>query len=401
MERRQFSRREFVRASSSAMLAPLAGCRLWGNSVGQACPAWRPGELDIHFIHTGTGEQTFFRFPDGTTMLLDCGFVYNRKADYVAAVPAKPDGTQTGGDWVTRYLQRVTDGREIDYVMISHWHDDHIRGIPVVGSTFRFRHYFDHQYPRVGQYRHDADKGGFDLLRQWFFDACAGGMQVEPFEVGALNQIRLRRDAAAYPTFEIRNVAANGVVWDGRDGVRDCAAEHVRATGAKDIEENMLSSAIRIRYGNFSYFTGGDIEKSFVGADGVRYNYEELVGKAAGPVSVCKTNHHAYLTAMSPEFVRAVRAQAYVSSVWSPNQTNVKTLTAMSAGSTASGGVYYGHLPEKARREFAERGLLESVAPSQGHAVVKVAPGGETFRIFVLSAEDESMTVLDEREFVA
>ena len=27
---------------------------------------WKPGELDIHFIQTGCGEQTFFVFPDGT-----------------------------------------------------------------------------------------------------------------------------------------------------------------------------------------------------------------------------------------------------------------------------------------------------------------------------------------------
>ena len=34
-------------------------------AVGERYPGWNPGELDIHFIQTGVGEQTFFIFPDG------------------------------------------------------------------------------------------------------------------------------------------------------------------------------------------------------------------------------------------------------------------------------------------------------------------------------------------------
>ena len=40
----------------------------------------------------------------------------------------------------------------------------------------------------------------------------------------------------------------------------------------------------------------------------------------------------------------------------------------------------------------------DDVAPG-GHAVVRVAPGGDTFRVLTLSADDEDMTVLSERHF--
>ena len=57
--------------------------------VGERYPGWRQGELDIHFIQTGTGEQTFFIFPDGTTMLLDCGdFYWEKWADHT--IPRRP-----------------------------------------------------------------------------------------------------------------------------------------------------------------------------------------------------------------------------------------------------------------------------------------------------------------------
>jgi len=40
------------------------------------------------------------------------------------------------------------------------------------------------------------------------------------------------------------------------------------------------------------------------------------------------------------------------------------------------------------------------IAPP-GHAVVRVGPGGGSFRIFTLSTADESMTVLFERTFLS
>ena len=42
-------------------------------AVGQAWPGWEPGEFQVHFIYTGVCESMFCIFPDGTSMLLDCG----------------------------------------------------------------------------------------------------------------------------------------------------------------------------------------------------------------------------------------------------------------------------------------------------------------------------------------
>ena len=258
------TRREFA-AASFAFAA--AGCASPMPLAGRPLPAWRPGELDIHFIHTGVGEQTFFIFPDGTTMLLDCGDTHHAK--YMKEVPPRPDGTRYGGEWTSRYIQRLITERTIDYVMVSHWHGDHtgdlafggkktadgrvVCGIPLVGEDFSFRHYFDHQYPKIGEHARDPDPGSIRLMREWIPHAVARGMRPHRFAVGAADQIRLLRNAAAYPQFEIRNIAANGVIWDGKGGVIDAAATHIAQTGKDSIHENRLSAAIRLRYGRFSY----------------------------------------------------------------------------------------------------------------------------------------------------
>ena len=219
------TRREFLKAGACAAGAVVSGC-VCGDGAGEICPAWRPGEFDIHFIHTGVGEQTFFIFPDGTTMLLDCGDTHH--ARYMKDVPPMPDHSRYGGEWTSRYIRRVIPGREIDYVMASHWHGDHVGdlmfggrrtadgrmvcGIPLVGEDFRFRHYIDRRYPEMAEDSMDPDPQALSLMREWLPHACAGGMRAHRFEVGALNQIRLLKDPSAYGNFEVRNIAANASV---------------------------------------------------------------------------------------------------------------------------------------------------------------------------------------------
>jgi len=128
-------------------------------------------------------------------MLLDCGHMQRRSPGYAEAIPPAPNGTRRGGEWVRRYIERIVKRREIDYLMVSHWHADHFAGIPDVSKSFRFLNYYDHQYPNVGQYWLTTDIPEYDSFQAWLSNALGGGMKREPFMVGALNQIRLRFDA--------------------------------------------------------------------------------------------------------------------------------------------------------------------------------------------------------------
>ena len=402
----KLTRRDFLVDSVAAAVASAAGgCATGVIGIGSTYPGWRPGELDIHFLHTATAESTFFIFPDGTTMLLDCGHVEQRRPGYAEALPPKPSGKRTAGEWVTRYIKRLIPQREIDYLMISHWHRDHIDAIPEVAKTFRFQNYYDHQFPDTGKYRNDISEDSFKKVQKWLPEAQKDGMKVEPFKVGAKNQIHLQHDAAGYYSrvFEIRNLAANGVVWLGPKGdVRDVVGEHVKKTGKNRIAENALSSAVRISYGKFSYFTGGDIiEGSFQDAEGKTVNYEALVGRAAGPVSVCKTNHHAMPGSLSEDFIRAVRPRLFLSSTCSPNQINDVTLSRMASRELYPGDrtIAFGSIPWFKKLAYKDRDFMRDVAP-EGHAVVKVCPGGFAFSLYTLSAEDESMRIVGLRDFV-
>ena len=89
-------RRSFIKTSI------LAGAALWATDwekafalgrqapeVGKPWRGWKEGEFQIHFIYTGVAESMFLIFPDGTTMLLDCGD-FDALARGEKAVPLLP-----------------------------------------------------------------------------------------------------------------------------------------------------------------------------------------------------------------------------------------------------------------------------------------------------------------------
>lgn len=74
------------------------------------------GELAAHFIDVGHGDAIFLEFPQGSTMLVDGG------------LPSK-------GEYVAGYLEEWGVSY-IDYMMMTHIHDDHIGGLNDVLVNF-------------------------------------------------------------------------------------------------------------------------------------------------------------------------------------------------------------------------------------------------------------------------
>ena len=106
----KIERREFL---NSAMAAAV-GCMASGFRPGAQFGGWKKGHFQIHFIYTGASESMFLIFPDGTTMLLDCGdFDAASRGDL--ALPLLPDGSLHAGEWIARYVKRVNpNGSDVD-----------------------------------------------------------------------------------------------------------------------------------------------------------------------------------------------------------------------------------------------------------------------------------------------
>ena len=419
----EMTRRDFIRESAAAGAAGAFGFGCSSIPDGETVyPGWKPGELDLHFIYTGSGENMFYRLPDGTSILNDTGDFFRPKD--LAHTPLLPSPERVGGEWVSRYIRRVYDEKDIDYLVVSHYHADHIghgifnrpegpefsrrfktlpdgrliNGILCVAEDFSFKRYLDHQYPERGMYgTHD---GSMKLLAPWLDEQRAKGLKCEPFKVGALNQIALQRDPDRYRgEFSVRNICANGKLWDGKDGFRDYAAEHVAMTGSEKIPQNPLSLGFVIQYGRFRYWAGGDVHLKLQTGEGP-VDYEARVGERVGPVTVCKTNHHACEDAMHEGFVRAVRAQAYITCVWTHWHIRHDPMTRMASRELHpdfAPDIIPNYMPRMRWEKYQGKDFLKNVPPETlngAHVVVKVLPGGENYRIYLLDARDESMRVM-------
>ena len=86
------------------------------------------GKLRIFFIDVEGGQSTLFVTPDGHSLLIDTGWGDNngRDADRIAAAAKRADVSK------------------IDYVLITHYHDDHVGGVPQLVAKIPVGGFIDH-----------------------------------------------------------------------------------------------------------------------------------------------------------------------------------------------------------------------------------------------------------------
>ena len=429
------SRRAFVGGMGAvAATSFVVGCVRRGvtprDVSDETLPPWSPGELELHFIHTGRGENCLYRLPDGTTILNDVGDFFRPRWVENGDLPLLPSDKMLGGDWVSAYMKRVGCPCVIDYLIFSHWHIDHVghsrygvqdeperachyrttadgrsvNGFLCVAEDFEFRRYFDREWPKRGTWA-GGRKECHPAVDAWLKQQIAAGKTVaEEFRVGALNQIALLHDPDKYSgSFEVRNLCASGKLWDGADGFSDFAAGHVAAGGKSAIDENLLSLGFSIRYGDFSFFTAGDAYGKVATAAG-KVNFEQMLGERAGRMSLCKMNHHGCCGAMVPGFVDAVRAKAYVCSMWDSRQCDDKALKSIIETHSRFGGkpLILPNVAPASRLVAAARneGLMDRVdVRDAAHVVVKVPPGGRDFTVYLIDAADPGLRLRVLRSF--
>ena len=93
-----------------------------------SAPLRAAGTLDVYFIDTEGGQSTLFVSPSGQTMLVDTGNLEPKGRDpgRIAAV-AKRAGVD-----------------HIDYLLITHYHSDHVGGVPELAKLLPITNFVDH-----------------------------------------------------------------------------------------------------------------------------------------------------------------------------------------------------------------------------------------------------------------
>jgi beta-lactamase superfamily II metal-dependent hydrolase len=374
---------------------------------------WSRGMLDIHHISTGQGSCTFLLCPDGTSLMVDCG-AYTPPTDAVQYnVGPKPNGSRRTGEWVARYVSRQMrefKRAEIDTFVLTHLHGDHagdprfhnppqskfggyvLAGVSDLSETIPVRRVIDRAFPGYG-YPAPLDDPQQANYRAFVKSLVARGGLAEKFRVGALDQIGLVREPNAFPSFHVRNLAANGEVWTGAGTETRQLFPALKTLAPRDYPtENMCSIAMRLAYGKFRYFTGGDMTFDTVyGAQPWR-DIETPVAQACGHVHVAVANHHGYVDSTGPGFVAALRPRCFVINAWDSSHPSASAMNAMLSRDLYPGDRDIFSTAVKPETKIAIR-QLNQLKSDSGHVVVRVHPEGERFEVLITSNSDESDTV--------
>jgi hypothetical protein len=402
------SRRQVVCAGlafGSQKLLALSNLSIRNDSHADVLPTWSQGELEIHQIDTGRGNAMFLLAPDGTTMLIDCGTT-NEPLDVIA--PPRPNASHLPGEWVARYAlrrARVAGRSTLDYMIATHVHPDHVGDLPPgkdlpadgsytptglsqVDQFMPAETVIDRSFPDYGQLQPPREPFARNYLA-WLAARRLAGKRVERLEVGSARQIQLRLPLKG-PAFSIRGLAANGRVWTGIGEESRSVFPDLRSVPNDDQPtENDCAIAIRIDYGRFSYFTGGDLNADTHDGREPWRDVETPVTKVCGRVEVAVADHHAYFDACGPNFVKNLDAQAYIIPSWHlthPGQAQLERLI--------GAWPYEKHHDVFATEILPANRLLNSrwikdMRSLQGHVVVRVAADGASYKIFILDSTTE------------
>ena len=394
--------------------------------LGQPLPAWSEGYMDLHHINTGRGDVAFCIFPDGTTMLLDAGEMDPRGERIYSMRNSRmhPDYSKKPYQWIVDYIRSVHPAKEeatLDYGFITHFHSDHygayypeapkstkgdylLTGVTGVGDLIPISMMIDRGYPNYDYPIHtksliaELKAANSEYVERFktienywaFLDYhTANGMQAAKLDAGRSDQIVLMKKPEDYPTFSIQNIKTNGTIWTGKG--TETFEHFPDTTGVPWQErpgENPLSLAIRIDYGRFKYFTGGDLP-GIVNIGGPEWNdVETACAPVIGEVDVATLNHHGNRDSQNEFYVSTLKPRVWVQQSWSSDHPGEEVYRRLTSRHLYPGkrDMFTLNLLE-ASINFIGLHLKRAYKSVEGHIVVRVMPGGDEYYVIILDDE--------------
>ena len=229
-----------------------------------------PPNLDIYWIDTEGGGATLLVAPSGESLLIDTGWRKDdRDAKRIFEVASKKAGL-----------------KKIDYLIVTHYHADHVGGVGALSKMIPIEHFVDHGDTV-------ENRAGTQSAEEWaIYQEVSKGKRAQP-KPG---------DKLPLKGVDITIVTSNGELIDhpiNNGGPNDPALCRDPVLKKQDASENGRSVGILMQFGKFRFLDTGD----------VTWNKEiELVcpTNRLGKVDLYQTNHHGMDMSGAPQYINSL-----------------------------------------------------------------------------------------------
>lgn len=242
---------------------------------GLASVALLPAKpLEIYFIDVEGGQSTLIVSPSGQSLLIDAGWRGFDGRDAERIVEAA----------------KAAKVKNIDYLLITHYHRDHVGGVPQLANRLKIQKFVDH-----GPNMEDTK-----VVKEDYSD------YVKTFQHGE-HVVLKPRDTIPIKDLKVDVLTAAGeVVKSPLLGAGQpnpfCAASPARQD---DPTENARSLGVLVTFGSFRFLDLGDLT----------WNKELALmcpNNPIGTVDVYLTSHHGLNQSGSPALVKAVHPRVAI-----------------------------------------------------------------------------------------
>ena len=326
----------------------------------------RPGEtLDIYIIDVEGGAATLFVAPSGESLLVDTGWpgFEGRDADRIAAVATEAGVTQ------------------IDYLIITHFHTDHMGGAAQLADRLPILNFIDHG-TSVDQ--SDRAKVGFDvyatLRNEGTHRVARAG---DPIPVTGLDVRIIASDGSVLTT------ALSGA-GDANRFCEDFTFHGENITSRFGDAEDQRSVSASIGFGRFRTVIMGDLT----------WNKEHALmcpENTIGTVELYLVSHHGSDTSGSAALVHALQPRVAVMNNGPRKGGAVRTFQTLRAAPSLE-DIWQNHysVAGGAEHNVLERFIanLQDQTPTEGTPPIHMGPA---HRIKVSARRDGTFTVTNSR----
>lgn len=333
----------FTHVLASVVLATF----IVGPLVSVAATATNASELRAFFIDVEGGQATLFITPSGQSLLIDTGWDGNnaRDADRIVSA-AKKAGL-----------------RRIDYVLITHFHEDHVGGVVQLVDRIPVGTFIDHGENR--ELDHGPTERFYGDYQKVLAAAKSKHIVARPGDVLPISGMRatvISSDGDLLP---------QAIPGAGRT---NDACNNTSAAPA-DQTENARSLGILIDFGALKILDLGDLTKD---------KERQLVCpiNKLGHVDVYVVSHHGWSQSSSSEFVDALHARVAIMDNGATKGGSTPTLKTLRQAPGLE-TLWQVHFSEEGGPAFntGERFIANLNGPDSGHSIDFVADRSGSFDV--------------------